>query len=117
MTADDFRRMALAMKGVVEGAHQGHPDFRAHGRVVASLHPSGERGMVKVTLDEQASLVSDHPKVYEPEAGAWGLQGCTRVWLAEVDEESLGWALTRACAAVTQAKPVPKPKLNIQRRD
>lgn len=109
--------MALAMKGVVEGSHQGHPDFRANGRVVASLHGSGERGMVKVTLDEQATLITEHPKAFEPEAGAWGLQGCTRVWLAEVDEESLGWALTRACDAVKQKKPQPKPKLKVQRRD
>jgi len=104
MTADAFRSMALAVAGVVEGSHQGHPDFRAHGRVVASLHHSGARGMVKVTLDEQAALIAEHPKAFEPEAGAWGRQGCTRVWLAEVDEESLGWALTCACRGARQAR-------------
>jgi len=29
MRADDFRRIALGMKGAVEGAHMGHPDFRS----------------------------------------------------------------------------------------
>jgi hypothetical protein len=111
MTADDFRRMALAMKGVVEGSHQGHPDFRANGRVVASLRATGERGMVKLTREDQATLVAEHPEVFEPEAGAWGDQGCTRVLLAPADEESVGWALTRACAAVKQPKPPAKPKL------
>ena len=110
MTTDDFRRLALAMKGVVEGSHQGHPDFRAHGRVVASLRASGERGMVKLTPQYQAMLVKDHPEVFEPEAGAWGEQGYTRVWLATADEESVGWALTRAGAAMKQVKP-SKPKL------
>ena len=109
MTSDDFRRLALAMKGVVEGSHQGHPDFRAHGRVVASLRGSGERGMVKLTREDQATLVREHPDVFEPEAGAWGDQGYTRVWLENADEESVGWALTRACAAQKPVK-APKPK-------
>jgi hypothetical protein len=111
MTADDFRRMALAMKGVVEGSHQGHPDFRSQGRVVASLRASGERGMVKLTREDQATLIGEHPAVFEPEAGAWGEQGYTRVWLATADEESVGWALTRACAVTKQPKPPLKPKL------
>jgi hypothetical protein len=111
MTPDDFRRMALAMKGVIEGSHQGHPDFRSHGRVVASLRATGERGMVKLTREDQATLVGEHPEVFEAEAGAWGDQGYTRVWLAKADEESVGWALTRACAATKQVKPPAKPKL------
>lgn len=110
MTPDDFRRIALAMKGVVEGSHQGHPDFRANGRVVASLHGSGERGMVKLAREDQATLVGEHPEVFEPEAGAWGDQGYTRVWLANADAESVGWALTRACAGQKPIK-APKPKL------
>lgn len=115
MTANDFRQMALAIKGVVEGAHQGHPDFRAHGRVVASLHGSGERGSVKLSLEDQATLIQEHPDVFEPEAGAWGDQGYTRVWLAKADEESVGWALTRACAATKPVK-TPKPKLSLRTR-
>lgn len=110
MTADDFRRMALAMKGVVEGSHQGHPDFRSHGRVVASLRANGERGMVKLTHDDQKALINEHPDVFEAETGAWGDQGYTRVWLENADEESVGWALTRACAATKPVRP-PKPKL------
>lgn len=98
------------MKGVIEGSHQGHPDFRANGRVVASLRATGERGMVKLTHEEQATLVAEHPDVFEPEAAAWGDQGYTRVWLAKADEELVGWALTRACAAMQQVKP-PKAKL------
>lgn len=96
MTADDFRKMALAMKGVVEGAHQGHPDFRVHGKVIASLHKSGERAMVALTPEQQADLMREHPSVFTPEAGAWGLKGCTRVHLAAADDDTLGLALTLA---------------------
>lgn len=115
MTADEFRRMALAMKGMIEGSHQGHPDFRSQGRVVASLHASGERGSVKLTREDQATLVREHPETFEAEAGAWGEQGFTRVWLARADEEAVGWALTRACAGVTPPKREPKPKLSFTR--
>lgn len=109
MTPADFRRLALAHRDVVEGSHQGHADFRVGGKVVASLRemegwkarPTGAPGaqgvgMVKVTPEEQAELVRDHPDVFAPEAGAWGRQGCTRVYLANADAEIVGPAVTMA---------------------
>ena len=50
MTADDFRRLALGFDGASEGAHMNHPDFRANGRIFATLHPDNVRGMVKALL-------------------------------------------------------------------
>ena len=47
--ADRFRRIALGMDGAVEGAHMGHPDFRANGKIFATLHPDLQTGMVKLT--------------------------------------------------------------------
>jgi hypothetical protein len=45
-----FRRIALALDGAVEHAHHGHPDFRAHGRIFATLgHPDSQWGMVALT--------------------------------------------------------------------
>ena len=41
MTAEDFRRLALSLAGATEGAHMGHPDFRANGGVFASLPKEG----------------------------------------------------------------------------
>ena len=37
MTADDFPSIALCMQGAVERAHMKHPDFRANGRIFATL--------------------------------------------------------------------------------
>lgn len=82
MTPAQFRRAALALPDVVEGAHHDHPDFRAHGRIVASLHPDGERAMVKVPSAVQRRLVGDHPDVFAPASGAWGRAGCTMLRLA-----------------------------------
>ena len=38
LTENDFRRIALGMKDAIESAHMGHPDFRANGRIFATLH-------------------------------------------------------------------------------
>jgi hypothetical protein len=96
MTEDAFRAIALGLKGAAEGAHMGHPDFRADGRIFASLRGDGERGMVKLTPDQQADFVGRRPDVFAPESGAWGRQGCTAVRLATADEETVGEALTLA---------------------
>jgi hypothetical protein len=111
--------MALAFDGAVEGAHMGHPDFRAHGRVFASLHADRTTGTVALPPEEQARFV-DTGDAFSPESGAWGRQGYTRVMLATVDEELLGEAMTLAWryAAARGAKTrragdkaqTPKPK-------
>lgn len=56
----------------------------------------GKCGMVKLTPDQQAAFIEDHPKAFSPEAGAWGRNGCTRVILTAIDEDTLGEALTLA---------------------
>ena len=96
VTAQRFRRIALALDGAVEGAHMGHPDFRVDKRIFASLHGDNECGMVKLTPDQQATFIEDHPKAFRPEAGAWGRSGCTGVILNSIDEDTLGEALTLA---------------------
>ena len=88
--------MALALEGAIEGSHMGHPDFSVDKRIFASLHSEDQFGMVKLTPDQQLLFVEDHPGAFTPEAGAWGRNGCTRVILQMVDEESLGEALTLA---------------------
>ena len=96
MTPDDFRRIALSLEGAEEGSHMGAADFRVGGRIFATLHPDMKFGMVKLTPDQQRELVASRPEAYEPEKGAWGLQGYTAVRLSAADEESVGEALTLA---------------------
>jgi hypothetical protein len=111
MTAEDFRHIAVAMKGAIESAHMGHPDFRVNNRIFATLHADNEWGMVKLTPAEQQRFVADAPDAFVPEKGAWGLQGCTAVRLAKVDEEMLGEAMTLAWKA-TAAKPPAKKRVS-----
>ena len=96
MAPDDFRRMALGMRGAIESAHMGHPDFRVNGRIFATLRPEHGRGMVKLTPGEQQEFIARYPDAFAPENGAWGRAGCTAVRLEAIDEEVLGEALTLA---------------------
>lgn len=106
MTASGFRRIALGMKGAVEGSHMGHPDFRAHGRIFATLHADLETGMVALTPEQQGEFIRAHPAVFAPENGAWGRQGSTAVRLAAAEEETAGDALTLAWQnSAARAKP------------
>jgi hypothetical protein len=96
MTESSFRQIALGMKDAVEGNHMDHPDFRVNGRIFATLHHDRKWGMVKLTPEQQQAFVRDLPAAFKPENGAWGRQGCTAVRLGEVDEDTLGEALTLA---------------------
>jgi hypothetical protein len=107
VTANDFRRIALGMEGAIESSHMGHPDFRVNNRIFATLHHDDRFGMVKLTPEEQKRFMRSHPSAFEPESGAWGLQGCTRVHTDTVDEDALGEAMTLAWRAAV-SKPAAK---------
>ena len=114
MTPAQFRKLALSMPEAVEGAHHGHADFRRDGRVFASLHPDGERAMVKVPLDEQQRLCAARGDAFSPATGAWGRAGCTMVVLAEVaiaevrDAMSLAWQESAAQRAKVRPRRRPR---------
>ena len=104
MRSEDFRRIALSMLGAVEKSHMGHPDFRAHGKIFATIHADDEWGMVKLTPDQQRIFVSKDPAAFAPENGAWGRAGCTKVKLKAADEETLGQAMTLAWQNAIQSR-------------
>jgi hypothetical protein len=107
MHETDFRRIALGMKGAVESAHMGHPDFRVNNRIFATLHHDRAFGMVAFTPDQQEQFMRAHPDAFAPESGAWGRAGSTRVQLASVDEETLGEALTLAWQNISSKGSAP----------
>jgi hypothetical protein len=97
MTAEQFRQLALNLDGATEGSHQDHPDFRAHGKIFATLHyPDHSWGMVKLSPPDQERLVEAQPAVFVPVKGAWGRQGCTSVRLATAKSDLLKYALDLA---------------------
>jgi hypothetical protein len=104
MTADLFRRIALALPQAVEASHMGHPDFRVEGKIFASLWHDGVRGTLKLTPDQQDMLMAAEPGVFEPAAGAWGRKGWTTVLVGKADEPTLKSALGMAWRNTAPAK-------------
>lgn len=104
-----FRKLALSMPDAVEGEHMQHPDFRANGRIFATIQPGGELGMVKVPPLEQRRLMREHPDAFSTCNGAWGRAGCTNVHLDAVDADVLRAAMTAAWELV-MAQPKAKPR-------
>jgi hypothetical protein len=96
MTAEDFRRLALALPEAIESSHMGTVDFRV-GRIFATLgYPNAGFGMVSLTREQQEMVVGVEPAMFTPVPGAWGLKGATLVVLAAVDEPTLRGTLEAA---------------------
>jgi hypothetical protein len=128
MTEKDFRRIVLTLDGAVEGAHMGHADFRAHGRIFATLREASNAtptrstpsmfGVVMLTPQQQQHFLTTS-RAFTPESGAWGRAGSTRVCLEEVDAETLGEAVTLAwqnAAAKAAGKKSASTKKRMVRR-
>ncbi|MBA2430598.1 MAG: MmcQ/YjbR family DNA-binding protein [Chthoniobacterales bacterium] len=97
MTPEEFRQLALAQAGAVEQQHMQHPDFRVRGKIFATLgYPDEEHGVLILTPEEQAQLVTAQPEVFTPVKGAWGRRGSTIVRLAAVDADTLASAMQLA---------------------
>jgi hypothetical protein len=92
-----FRTIACSLPGAVEGAHMGHPDFRAYDRIFATLAGLARgRGVLKLTLEQQAAYVAELPEVFEPVQGGWGRMGMTYIDLERADEATMRGALMAA---------------------
>lgn len=97
MMAEEFRELALNLKGAEERSHMNHPDFRAHGRIFATMgYPDESFAMVKLRPEDQKHFVESHPQIFKPVKGAWGLQGSTSVMLAQAKREIVAQALDLA---------------------
>jgi hypothetical protein len=111
MTPAAFRKLALSLDGASEGAHGGHADFRAGGRIFATLgYPDGGWGMVKLAPEQQQVLVAAEPAMFRPVKGTWGLRGATSVRLSAADSRTACSALTMAWQNVTAAKRSKKAR-------
>ena len=97
MTANDFRKMALALPETEEHSHMNHPDFRVAGKIFATLgYPDKTRGMVKLSPEDQHYYSKDHPDVFIPVKGVWGRRGATSVQLKTAKKKHLQKAIHAA---------------------
>ena len=96
ITSDTFRELVLGLPEVIEGAHMGHADFRAGGRIFAGLTADELRATLRLPPAEQAETIAGAPDAFTPAAGAWGRQGWTVMELASVDAATARSAITLA---------------------
>ena len=109
MSETRFRQIALSLPNAIEGAHQGHADFRVGTRVFATLgYPDDAWGMVKLTPEQQSILVESEPEIFRPVPGGWGRQGNTNVRLAKADAATLRSALTMAWENLKTKSPAKR---------
>lgn len=94
----------------------GHPDFRVGGRIFATL--SGQergRGVLKLTVEQQAEFVAELPEVFEPVQGGWGRMGMTYILLDRADEATMRGALAVAYRNIA-AKQAAGKKANPRKK-
>lgn len=108
MTSDEFRSIALGFPETEERSHMGHPDFRVGGKIYATIAPDGDRGMAKLTAEQQEFFLRTEPKVFEPASGAWGRRGATMIRLDSADENSVRQALNAAWRNTAPKRVVEK---------
>jgi hypothetical protein len=129
MNANDFRRIALSLKGAEESSHMGQPDFRVGGRIFATLASQAQGyGNLMLTPEQQQLFVQEMPEVFLPIHGGWGRMGMTHIRLAAANEDVLAGALhtawklrveknaksakkSRTPAKGKHTKPAPRKKL------
>jgi hypothetical protein len=125
MTAEQFRRLIMLLPAAEEHEHHRHPDFRVAGKIFATMgYPDASRAMVRLTPEQQAEFIHDHPEVFSPCAGKWGEQGATSIDLKkarkaviqralEAARQNAQWA---ALAASTRSRSTSKTPAPTQSR-
>lgn len=104
MTPAAFAKLALSFDGATQGTHGGHPDFRAGGKVFASMGFKGpESATVKLTPEQQEMLVAAEPAIFSPVAGMWGHRGYTMIHLPAADVAAMKSVLAMAWRNVSGA--------------
>jgi hypothetical protein len=113
---DLFRRIACGLPGAAESAHMGNPDFRVGGRIFATLSGQARgRGVLKLTVEQQAAFVAELPDVFEPVQGGWGRMGMTYIVLERAEEQTMRGALMTAHRNEAEKQVARKPKAAAKR--
>jgi hypothetical protein len=109
-TADDLRRISLALDGTTEAPHFDRAAFKV-ARIYATMPADGGSANLKLTPDEQELKCVTAPDAFAPVPNAWGRQGWTTVTLSKLSVDELASALRTAWNHALLKKPVkPNPR-------
>ena len=94
-TANDLRRLALALAGTGEAPHFDRIAFKTT-RIYVTLAADGLTANFRFTPDEQEFKCMMVPDAFSPVPNAWGRQGWTTATLAKLSVPELENALETA---------------------
>ena len=106
MSADDFRRVALALPEAYEDLHRKRPAFRVAKTIFGMLGVIGETALfpglggeglavVKLDREDQLNISAQHPDAIQP-TETYGHHGWTYLRLEALDEPTLSLILRLA---------------------
>jgi hypothetical protein len=111
ITDEQAREIALGLPEAEEKSHFGHPDFRVKNRIFATLWPGQRRSVLKLSREDQASVVLLNPEIFSiPPGGERG--GWTNVNLSKVDEQQFRELMQKAWASL----PRPRARKELARK-
>jgi hypothetical protein len=88
----------------------GHPDFRLNEQIFATLSAQQQGcGVLKLSLDQQQSFVTEMPNVFSPVPGGWGRMGMTLINLQAAEVAVMKGALETAYRNLQQKQAARKP--------
>jgi hypothetical protein len=93
---------ACTAQGLVEGSHHGRVDFRSEGKIVVNLETDGSI-TIKLPIDEQRSLLNDHPAAVSLPAG-WGHHGWTTLRVDLLDKDLVEQLIAQSIETVNAPK-------------
>lgn len=94
-TAEELRRLALALEGTTEAPHVDRRAFRV-ARIFATLAPDGTTANLRLAPNEQDLKCLLQPAAFAPVPNRWGAQGWTTVRLEAIALPDLRGALELA---------------------
>ena len=87
----------------------GHPDFRLNQQIFATLSAQQQGcGVLKLTLDQQQSFITELPEVFSPVHGGWGRMGMTLINLQTAESAVMKGALETAYRNLQQKQSARK---------
>jgi hypothetical protein len=87
----------------------GHPDFRLNEQIFATLSAQEQGyGVLKLTLDQQQSFITELPEVFSPVHGGWGRMGMTLINLQTAESAVMKGALETAYRNLQQKQSTRK---------
>ncbi|WP_420147409.1 MmcQ/YjbR family DNA-binding protein, partial [Spirosoma sp.] len=74
-----LRKLALSLPQALEKDHWQRPAFRVNNKIFATIWPLEQQIVVRLSLAQQARLISQDAITYSVVEGKWGKQGYTIV--------------------------------------